>query len=363
MTRRARSRLFGLTLATACILPASGHPAATEAVAAQRAGGGGANAISPPIGIDGRTIDAQGRAVPSVFVTLLRNQSGAPVPMSGASVMSDREGRYAFDQLQPGSYFVRAVPSYAAGEALLGQPRGYRLTFFPSALDATTATPVVVTFNGRTTAVITMLEARLATVSGSVTMANGQPAKNASLYVVRDDGVFGTTSYFLPLNDDGTFTATQISPGTFHLLLREPPWPSRNGDPVRVSGAKVVVEGADISGVRVTPIPVLSVSGRVVVDAADRARLRPADVRLTLMPLTFEAAVGATFPSTPLEDLSFSLRAYPGRVRVTATIADRQWKVVAIRLDGVEITAAGFELRTGSPVGQLEVTLTRTLPK
>ena len=40
----------------------------------------------------------------------------------------------------------------------------------------------------------------------------------------------------------------QMPPGTFYFLLREPPWPPRNGDPARVSGAKVVVDGADLSG-------------------------------------------------------------------------------------------------------------------
>ena len=60
------------------------------------------------------------------------------------------------------------------------------------------------------------------------------------------------------------------------------------------------------------------------------------------------------------DDLTFELRAYAARVRVRVILPDRQWRVRQVRLEGVDVTTAGFELRPGRKLGTLEVMIEQT---
>ena len=337
--------------------------AASLPLLGQRPGGAGASTSTQTAnGIDGRTIDAQGRPVPFVFLTLLQeDRTGKPAPLSRLiGAVSDQQGRFSFSTLRPGGYVVAAIPSDATSEKLISDTDGFRTTYFPSAATVAAAKFVPVSTRERSTAVITMLPAKLSKVSGIVTLSNGKPPRGGKLNVGRGDGFFGFASFAVPVRDDGSFELTRVPPGTFFLHFRETPWPPPRGQEALVSGATVVTRGVDLPGTQVRPIPVLSVRGRVVLEGGTRDQLRPAEVSLAAVPYDFEGNPGPIYPATLRDDLSFELRAYAAHVRVRVTLPDRQWRMKHVRLDGVDVTTAGFELRPGVKLGMLEVVIEPT---
>jgi hypothetical protein len=86
----------------------------------------------------------------------------------------------------------------------------------------------------------------------------------------------------------------------------------------------------------------------VVLEVAPEISCVPAEVSLAAVPYDFEGNPGPIYSATLRDDLSFELRAYAAHVRVRVTLPDRQWRMKHVRLDGVDVTTAGFELRPAS---------------
>src|ERR1044072_625838 len=74
--------------------------------------------------IKGRVLDAEGRAVPNVTVTLVEYEDEKSEPKYGTNEQTDAEGRYKFTGLEPGRYLfgVRVVPYTAVDGPGAGVP-------------------------------------------------------------------------------------------------------------------------------------------------------------------------------------------------------------------------------------------------
>ncbi len=312
--------------------------------------------------IVGRVIDPTGRGVAGVVVSVLRDadEPGAPrlrpVDVRLYSI-TDANGRFRLENLAPDNYCIVAFP-HNAPVTTEGRPNraGYAITYYPNATSAADAKSVMVTRDAGPTATITLAPARLSMVSGSATASTGRPGSGARLSIAHGDGLFGLDSMATTLRPDGTFALAGLPPGTYFLHMREGVWPPPRDIIPRVSVATVKVVDHDVSNVRVDPLTMVRVTGRIIVDPAVRPSLHPSSISVAAVPIDFDGNPGPTRPGVVRPDLTFEFHAWPGRGYVRVSPAT-EWTVTRVRLDGVDVTHRGIDFRAGRDLSGLEVDL------
>jgi len=70
---------------------------------------------------------------------------------------------------------------------------------------------------------------------------------------------------------------------------------------------------------------------------------------------------GLTAPSRVVEDGTFSIKSRPGLTRIGAGSLTPKWTLKAVRLNGVDVTDAGVEVRANEDIGGFEVELTNRI--
>jgi hypothetical protein len=315
--------------------------------------------------IIGTVVDASGTPVPAVFVTIVQRDTvrglvrfhPADVRLSA---LTDHRGEYRLENLNPGEYFVVAIPH---NRSLLPDGRvirtGHAITYHPSAPQAADAMAVMVGVQQAQTADITLRPATLAMVSGTVIGSNGQPAQGGTMGMAHGDNLFGVDSATVRLRPDGSFVLPPLAPGTYFLQYREGPWPPPRDTTPLVSGAKVVLDGRDLAGVRVVPIHMVRATGRVVVDAAARAALQPSTVSVAANPRVWDGNPGPQRAGRLKDDLSFDFATWPGTGFVRVSFDAPGWKVKAVRYKGADVTETGIDFIEGQEISGIEIELAR----
>ena len=192
------------------------------------------------------------------------------------------------------------------------------------------------------------------------------------------------------IRPDGTFLIPPLPAGEYLLRASAPPPPpppptpgpqgqlDRNTaladvnllSPPEVLMAAVSVNGVDISGVLLTPLKRLRISGRITFGPAASATLgatvRSSMVRLSLAPRSPEAAtmgLVSPAPTSVREDFSLEFTAPAAEVVIRAIVSSPEWVVKSIRVGRIDITDSGVDLRAGHDVDDLEVELTSRPPE
>ena len=250
-------------------------------------------------------------------MTLLRDQTvngatrKAPVSVR-LYAASNEKGFYHFDNLQPGDYYVVALPQVPLHEDVRASRSANRITYFPGAASAAGAKTVTVTHAVPVRADITMVPTRLVAVSGSVIGSDGGTISGGHLILAHGDGLFGIDSRRLSIGGDGTF-AVLLPPGTYHLHYREDASVPVAPDGWKVSAATIVVADRDRSAIRVAPIKMVTATGRVVIDPAMRELVKRGAIQVGASPLDFDGNPGPQMPATVKEDLTFAFGTWPSR--------------------------------------------------
>lgn len=313
--------------------------------------------LSMPRGgvITGRVLDEFGEPLAEVMISTLRNQFTSvgrqPVPM-GRSSQSNDIGEFRLYGLPPGDYLISASAMRFTSPFDSSTDRtGYAPSYFPGTANPAEAQTIRVapgqTISGIT---ISLIPARTATVSGVVVDEKGELARNGMVSVRTAVGV-GFMNPSGPVRPDGSFTVSGLAPGTYVLVSN--PMSMMMGAisgsvagapaPMRVtpSVATITVNGEDIDGVRLEPARRALLNGRVVVDPAGTASLRPESVRFQAMP----AAPGAQmFNLGPVEfaqlqsDGSLRIEAMPGPSIIRAMGLPPGWVVSRITAGGLDVT-------------------------
>ena len=207
--------------------------------------------FAPPGGVSGQLRTIDGQPAVAVRVVAMPVPAGSVVPDDGPNyfilapptgvAMTDNEGKYRFQDLRPGRYYIMAG---VAGQA----------TFYPKAehLNHASILDVVSGFmvedvdfalvqrlggklSGRVVADLSTLGTRTATITGG------------KLEDVLE----------VPVRPDGSFEFGHVPPGKY-LVSLYPPTPG-------IASYPVTVADKDISGVTLVPLPTQTVSGRIVV--------------------------------------------------------------------------------------------------
>ena len=243
--------------------------------------------------ITGRIVDEFGEPVPNAAVTALRRQyqqGQTRLVPSGERAQANDIGAYRIFGLAPGQYYVSATVqaltlAMPVGNSVevSGQNSGYAPTFYPGTSDTASAQKVTVggaqTLSGVD---IALTPTRLATITGSAVDSAGRPIAGSVFATPRGNGAgIGASGVGGPLREDGTFTIPNVPPGEYVLRANAARSVGSPTGPPQFSVAVVNVTGDDVSGVRLAPVPLITISGQISFDDQSAARsLNPSMIRV-----------------------------------------------------------------------------------
>jgi protocatechuate 3,4-dioxygenase beta subunit len=331
--------------------------------------------------IAGRVIDEFGDPVPNVNVTPVRkqySQGQRRLLPSGTRAQTNDIGEYRIFGLQPGQYFVSAsaqaqnfaMPT-ANGIELSGERGGFASTFYPGTADPAAARTLTVGVGQTIGGIdITLMPARLATISGIAIDSQGRPLTGGGVSaIVRGAGSPALGLLNGPVRPDGTFSLPNVPPGEYivRVAAPRPPQAGPSTGPPEFSIAFVTINGEDLSGLTLAPIPPVTVSGRVVFDDPGAAQsMKPSNIRILTQSLGLDdgmLGLGTSGPPPPLaDDFTFEVKTPPGRLGLRTAVplgpnATNGWQLKAIHVDGVDVTDTGIDVGTQG-VRDVEIEMT-----
>jgi len=163
--------------------------------------------------------------------------------------------------------------------------------------------------------------------------------------------MFGPPGQIKP---DGSFVVSGLTPGRYMLQVRGPMGDGES------AYADITVSGDDIIGLRLVASKPSVVSGRVIVDPAAAKALRPSTLRLGLQAVQMDMMMmmGGTPPGSVNDDLTFEIKAQPGKFRISLFGQMPGWSIRSVRYRGADITDSGMEFQPNEDIADVEVELT-----
>ena len=358
--------------------------------------------------VSGTVRDEQGRPLPDVTVTVLREgmsfltgarglqsvtigsagyvaQNYALDAFPGTAVTDDR-GMYRIYGLPPGDYVISAAvrpprssslansdvyqitgadlqraqqllrgpgqPGSDSAVSTSGRPAGSRVDYVPVYYPAAIARQDAATITlgaaeDRAGIDVTARLVPTARLSGFISAPDGSPVAGAQVSVMDPVSEFGGVFRTTRSGFDGDFIIEGIPPGRYEVQAF--------GYPSGLYGSiDIVVEGRPVEASFVLE-PGVTVSGRVVFDGATPAPASPLFPLLLRQRWTIGGGGGDTSPDGGFR----MLRVVPGRY--TLGINGRPpagWVLRSVTINGVDVTDSTFEIRRGESVENVVITLT-----
>ena len=132
----------------------------------------------------------------------------------------------------------------------------------------------------------------------------------------------------------------------------------------------VIVTGDDVSGVRLAPLALITISGHISFDDPGAAQsLNPSTIRVVAQAVNSDdfagIGVGAGGPPRPVkDDFTFELKTAPGRIGLIAIVqpagVGNTWRLKSIHVNGSDVTDNGFEVGSQAVSG-IEIEMTNRL--
>jgi hypothetical protein len=316
----------------------------------------GGRSLQPGGVLKGRVTTPDGVPIRNVLVTaqmpaLHRGRSVVGSVNAQLHTLTDERGEFKLEDLSAGEYYIVAMPP--SGRTASGSGRnGFAITWHPPATAVSDAKPVALAFGATVTADIRMVSAPLARLSGTVYKSDGTVAPGAALGLTHGSGLFGIGSQRVPVDATGSFSMPGVPPGTYFLLFPE----AYRDDPPKVSGVRVDVHGEDISGIRVRPIHMATVRGRVVIDPVVRASLGT-PLTVSGFPFSSDGNPGPQRAGTVKEDSTFEFRTWPAHGFVRVFAGGRELFDFAVRLNGKDVTQDGVDFVEDAVISGVEIAI------
>ncbi len=319
--------------------------------------------------ITGRLVDEFGEPLTGAQVQVLRHVwvSGArTLQPAGGADRTDDQGTYRIFGLQPGEYLVTATlrderPMLRGGPAADLPDSGYAPTYFPGTSSIGDAQKVVVGLGEEVSGVGFGLSlTRLATVSGRVLAAPGYEGGVQVVAVPVEGPRLTQTLRGTQTRNDGTFEMRGVPPGRYRLQAMA--WGAA-GDGGLTGATTITVNGSNLEGLTIALAPAPVIAGVVQTDTNQTAGLRPAQVRITPLPVTPTAVPmgrgGRGAGGRANDDFTFQVAGLsePAYLRVATPGG---WFLKAILADGRDVTEAPLSLEPGTRIDGVRVVLTQT---
>jgi hypothetical protein len=330
--------------------------------------------------IAGRVLDEFGEPLAGANVTALRIQNtaqGVRTTRTGTSVPSDDNGAYRIYNLPPGQYYVsvndpsaRMVAISPDGNAAVrieaetivsaarvvltsGESRtSYAPTYYPGTVTIADAQRITLGLGEEQPGVnLSIIPARAARIAGRVMGSNGQPIRATVSLQSRLGQAFGPSGGRNGSGTDGTFTLTNIPPGSYVLNVLGP---NVGAAPPEVASIPIVVDGSDITGLTIVTGSGAAIQGTIVTDNGMKlpdARIRVTAVAAASSQASFTPQVGVNSNGT------FELAGLLGVYTFRFESLPAGWTVKSITANGIDISDTPAEFRPADRVSmRIELT-------
>jgi len=313
--------------------------------------------------VTGRIVDENGEPAPDVQVAVVRFQyvNGRRQFLPSRSVTTNDIGEFRLFAIPPGQYYVSATLRFTNGapnDAVSDDRAGYAPTYFPGTPNVGEAQRITLGI-GQTIGDINIAlsPTRLARISGAAVDSSGKPLGGGMLMVGQLSGSIVMTATGNQIRPDGTFSVGNLAPGDYVLRGQPmPTGPSAAPAAQEQFQATVTVAGEDINDLRLVGVPPSTLSGRVIPPNAqtDLRELTLLAIAKNPMPL------GGNGNGRANEDGTFQFKVPPGSVylRLNPTGAFASIRIKTVRVNGVDVTDSGLELKPNQDVSGVEVELT-----
>ncbi|PYR61844.1 MAG: hypothetical protein DMF85_01230 [Acidobacteria bacterium] len=353
--------------------------------------------------ITGRVLDEDGEPLARAMVTVMRYQyvRGERQLTPAGVDQSDDRGQYRVFGLPPGEYFVSATATGIAGAlrgvaaaviggagagrggpgrggpgalggglgALFGagaeadpEPTGYAPTYYPGVIAPSEATKIPVAGGQETTGIDFQLQlVPTITVSGIVV---GTEGTSVGVTLLPDDGGAGILRgqmFRANTKEDGTFSIVNVTPGRYTAVARS----GGRSDEPRAATQNLLVNGENITGLTLTLIGGITVSGNITVESSGtpapadystfRVNLTSADSSAAAGPLGRFGGPGGGAGTRAEKNGAFTAEnVLPGKYVVTAQGPSPR-TLKAVNVGGRDATDQVVELRGGPDVNSVTV--------
>lgn len=318
--------------------------------------------------ITGRIVDANGDPLEWIQVRSFKVPAGARSgarPVAGNSTTTNDLGEFRLARLETGSYLLmatpqRMTPSEEPGTDGKPQPQPAP-TYYPDvvAVDQAQAIPLQ---RGQTVSGIdiTMADALMAVISGTVIDPNGQPVSgNASISVssVAKDGSSGGSS--TGLRPDGTFRAL-VAPGDYLIEARFTPPGVGGGAPAEralIGSEAVTATSGSSQTLLITLGRGATATGRILFEGTSPLPQHSGQVHVPLS----SSGSGRPCTSSPAEiasDWSFKIEGLTGTCSSTPMVGFGRWMLKAVVHDGEDLLDRPVTFKPGQQYRNVQVVFT-----
>jgi hypothetical protein len=341
--------------------------------------------------IAGRVFNPDGEPMPGSVIRLLRYQfvQGIRQLVPTGTAQTDDRGQYRVWGLNPGDYYVSAVPvgggrggggllslaaaaapglvgGFLAGEGGRGPAEAsdeiqeaYAPTYYPGVPSAREARAVSVGLAAEVLDVdFNILLVPVSRIAGRVVDAQGAPAGGATVSLTLADTIgpgenrrFGSRT-----SQDGTFRIENIPPGQYVVSARV-----ESGGIPAYAAQSFDTGGGETADLTLVATPGAVLTGSVVLEGSSSAS--PPDLtqfRLGLLPNGAPTFGPRRPPNERVEAQgTFTIDGVPpGSYVLRAQDAPQGWRLKSVVVEGREVGDVGFDVRGNAKVGSIRVVFT-----
>jgi hypothetical protein len=283
--------------------------------------------------VTGRVVDEAGDAVTDVQVMPLRSQYSngeRRLFPAGRAASTNDLGEFRIFGLAPGRYYLSAMYRNMMGGDT-DDRSGYGPTYYPGTGNMAQAERITIAA-GQTIAGanFTLLPIRTVRVSGIALDAQGRPL-GGSFISTMSRSMLGMGGGGTTVRPDGKFTVSGLTPGEYMLRANMP----GGGE---AAMASVTIADSDINDVQLIVQKPPTIRGRVVLDDSAPA---PKGSSLRFF-LQADPPIMGGGNAQVKDDFTFEATMVAGHARVTFFGGD--WRLRTVRLDGADVTDAGFDV-------------------
>ncbi len=234
--------------------------------------------LQPHAVLVGRVVDEQGEPLERAMVQVIVPRNGQLMPQFGGP--TNDLGEFRIAGLMPGKYYLVAQRQEAGPQR---GKQGYQATFYPSAADFTSATPIELKA-GQTSAPaqISLRRGNVFRVTGRVTGSwNRDQMSRVNMMPRRSTGSGQVTTFNWGggggnVKPDGSFEIVGVSPGDYNVTLLS----YGNGRPVELGRVPITVAQADLEDISLPVQPPLNVRGKIRVEGEGEVVLEGTSISL-----------------------------------------------------------------------------------